>query len=492
MATPSEADFWVKGLERAVKQGWFSSLSAMAYDSRQDRLAVAGGGGHVLLLDLRSLEAIEPRKLEAGIRSLCFADNGHLYAGLENGSVAPITSQGIHSLNARISRKPITALLWSLDYGLIAASKDRHLRRLHPATLEVDALSEKQRWVGHDFAPIAEAQQLVVSGTDNNLHLIDPELLAPLLVLHTSAAPQTHNTEGFGRIATADQDGTVTIIDSSSHTQTCALPIADGALAGVQIATEDPILFFADQNGVVQEWDLEALEPLSALQVEGTTKAMAINASGNVIAVCTTRSVQVFLRASQLSELAWHQQEVARRHSLIGRINQFIRRLLGRPLPALPPAPNLPQALALAALNTEPEIRRIERSTSEALVNAYRQVAAAARRVDWKAVGSAIDKQHRHRLEAQRLELRRLREERLSQALIEAQKRREFRQQELRSREIAIQRARAEKRSKEFWDGVGRLMGNIASTAISSSAAGTWVNSYTRKDGTRVRGYRRR
>jgi len=158
----------------------------------------------------------------------------------------------------------------------------------------------------------------------------------------------------------------------------------------------------------------------------------------------------------------------------------------------LPPAPKLPSALAMAALKTDPEVREIERSTSQALVQAYRQVAAAARRVDWKAVGRAVENQQRHQLEAQRLELRRLREERLSKALEEAQKRREWREQQHRSREQAIRQARAEQRSKQFWEGVGRLMGNVASSAVSSAAAGTWVCSYTRKDGTRVSSYRRR
>lgn len=240
MSTPSETDFWVKGLERAVKQGWFSSLTAMAYNPRLDRLAVAGGGGHALLLDLRTLEAIEPRKLESGIRSLCFAENGNLYAGLDNGSVASITVLGAQLLTAKISRKPIVSLLWTEDYGLIAASEDRQLRRLHPGTLHAFAASDKQRWVGHDLALLDDQQQLVVSGNDNNLHLIDPEQLAPLLVLHAGAAPQTHNTAGHGQIATAGHDGTVTILNSSSHSQTCSLPIASGELAGVQIVADQP------------------------------------------------------------------------------------------------------------------------------------------------------------------------------------------------------------------------------------------------------------
>jgi hypothetical protein len=62
----------------------------------------------------------------------------------------------------------------------------------------------------------------------------------------------------------------------------------------------------------------------------------------------------------------------------------------------------------------------------------------------------------------------------------------------VQARELAIRLAKAEERSKKFWEGVGRLMGNLASTAASSAAAGTWVGSYTRRDGTRVRGYRRR
>ena len=334
--------------------------------------------------------------------------------------------------------------------------------------------------------------QLVVSGSDNNLHLVDPDSLAPLLVLHSGAARQTHNAAGHGQIATAGQDGTVTLLDAGAHTQTCVLPIASETLAGLQIPTGQPLLFLADTTGVVHEWDLHAIEPQSALQVEGKTKAMAVSASGNVVAVCTDRSVQVFLRASQLEELAWHQQESAWRRSFIGRVVQFLQQLFGRPFPLLPPAPALPPALAMAALKTDPEVREIERSTSQALVLAYRQLAAAARRVDWKAVGRAVENQQRHQLEAQRLELRRLREERLSKALEEAQKRRELRQQQHRSRELAIRQAQAEQRSKQFWEGFGRLMGNVVSSAASAAATGTWVNSYTRRDGTRVRGYRRK
>jgi len=492
MASAVEPDFWVKGLERSVRQGWFSSLTAMAYSQALDLLAVAGGSGHALLLNLRTLDAIEPRIFESGIRCLCFGTEGAIYAGLDNGSVATFSAQGAQLLGAKISRRPIISLFCTDQYGLIVGSEDRRLRRLQPTTLTELASTAKLNWAANDLVLLEQDDQLVVSGSDNNLHLVDPESLAPLLVLHSGSACQTHNAAGHGQIATAGQDGTVTLLDAQAHTQTCVLPIASETLAGLQIPSGQPLLFFADASGVVQEWDLHAIEPQSALQVEGKTKAMAVSASGNVVAVCTDRSVQVFLRASQLSELAWYQQESAWRQSFVGQVVQFIKKLFGRPLPMLPPAPKLPSALAMAALKTDPEVREIERSTSQALVQAYRQVAAAARRVDWKVLGRAVENQQRHQLEAQRMELRRLREERLSKALEEAQKRRELRQQQHRSRELAIRQARAEQRSKQFWEGVGRLVGNVASSAVSSTAAGTWVSSYTRKNGTRVRGYRRR
>jgi hypothetical protein len=485
-------DFWVKGFERHVKQGWFASLTALAYLQRGDILVIAGGGGQILLVNLQTLQASEPKKLVSGIRCLCFGQSGQLFVGLDNGSIACLSSQGVQLLSAKISRKPITSLLWSEDYGLLVAAEDRQLRRLAPETLEEICASEKLRWVGHDLALIEQGQQLVAAGSDNNLHLIDPELLAPLLVVHAGTARQTRNSCGHGQLVTAGQDGSVTILDAVTHHQRRVLPIANGNLAGVQIVDAAPALFLADQQGVVQEWDLQTLEPLSALQVDGSTKALTVSGSGDVLAVCTDRSVQVFLRASQLTELACYQQQLASRQSFLSRIEQFFRRLVGRPLPALPPPPDLPPALVQAALHTDPEIREIERTTSEALVQAYRGVAADARKVDWKAVGQAIDKQQRHQLEIQRLELRRLREERLSKTLEEAQRRRQFHHQQVQARELAIRQAKAEERSKKFWEGVGRLMGNMASTAASSAAAGTWVSSYTRRDGTRVRGYRRR
>jgi hypothetical protein len=406
--------------------------------------------------------------------------------------------QGVQLLSAQVSRKPITSLVWSNDLGLIAASEDRQLRRLKPTTLTEITAPVKQRWVSNDLAVYDHGRQLVAAGSDNNLHLIDPELLAPLLVIHSGNSRQTHNTAGHGHLVTTGLDGTVTILDAGTHNLSCVLPIANGELAGAQIAADQPSLFLADQTGVVQVWDLQSLEPQSALQVEGSTKALAVSASGDVLAVCTDRSVQIFLRASQLDELDGHQQELAQRSSFMGRIQQFFRRLLGRRLPALPAPPQLPQALARAALHTDPEIRKIERSTSVALVRAYREIAVAARKVDWKAVGQAIDKQQRHQLEAQRLELRRLREERLSRALEEAQRNREFRQNQLLARERKIQQARAEQRSKQFWEGVGRWMGRAASESVrsrpsaSSKGGKTTVRSYTRKDGTRVKSHKRR
>lgn len=488
----SLTDFWVKGYERLVKQGWFSSLTALAYSKRSDVLAVAGCGGRILLVNLQTLEALEPKKLESGIRSLCFADSGHLFAGLDNGKVVSLSAQGLQLLSAKVSRKPITSVLWSADYGLLVAAEDRRLRRLAPETLEEISSSEKLRWVGHDLELLEPDHQLIAAGSDNNLHLVDPQLLVPLLVIHAGKARQTHNSSGHGQLVTAAQDGTVTILNASTHSQRSMLPIANDELAGVQISDTEPALFLADQQGVIQEWDLRTLEPISALQVDGNTKALTVNGSGDVLAVCTDRSVQVFLRAWQLTELACYQQELAMRQSFLSRIEQFFRRLLGRPLPALPPPPELPSALAQAALNTDPEIREIERTTSEALVQAYRGIAATARQVDWKAVGKAIDQQQRNQLEAQQLELRRLREERLRQALEEAQRRRLFRQQQLEARELAIRREKAEQRSKKFWEGVGRLVGNMASSAASSATRGTWVNSYTRRDGTRVRGHWRK
>lgn len=488
----SLTDFWVKGYERLVKQGWFSSLTALAYSKRSDVLAVAGGGGRILLVNLQTLEALEPKKLESGIRSLCFADSGQLFAGLDNGSVVSLSAQGLQLLSAKVSRKPITSVLWSADYGLLLAAEDRRLRRLVPETLEEISTSEKLRWVGHDLELLEPDHQLIAAGSDNNLHLVDPQLLVPLLVIHAGKARQTHNSSGHGQLVTAAQDGTVTILNASTHSQRSMLPIANDELAGVQISDTEPALFLADQQGVIQEWDLRTLEPISALQVDGNTKALTASGLGDVLAVCTDRSVQVFLRASQLTELACYQQELAMRQSFLSRIEQFFRRLLGRPLPALPPPPELPSALAQAALNTDPEIREIERTTSEGLVQAYRGIAATARQVDWKAVGKAIDQQQRHQLEAQQLELRRLREERLRQAIEEAQRRRLFRQQQLEARELAIRREKAEQRSKKFWEGVGRLVGNMASSAASSATRGTWVNSYTRRDGTRVRGHWRK
>ena len=333
---------------------------------------------------------------------------------------------------------------------------------------------------------------MVAAGNDNNLHLIDPESLTPLLVIHTGTDRQTHSSSGHNQLATASQDGTVTILDAGTHSQLSVLPIANKELAGVQIAKSDPALFLSDQQGVVQEWDLRSYEPISALQADGKTKALTVSSSGDVLAVCTERSVQLFLRASQITELASYQQELARRQSFLSRIEQFFRRLINRPLPALLPPPQLPKGLAQAALHTPPEIREIERSTSEALVKAYRGIAASARKVDWKALGQAINKRQRQQLESQRLELRRLREERLSKTLEEAQQRRELRQQQFEARELAIRKEQAAQRSEKFWKGVGRLVENVASIAFSSAASGTWVESYTRRDGTRVRGYWRK
>ncbi len=425
MTQAIETDFWVKGFERVIQQGWFSSLTAMAYSPHTDCLAVAGGDGRILLVDLRTLECTEPQKLDSGIRALSFTGSGHLVAGLQSGAIVSISLQGIQLLSAQVSRKPITALSTAGDFGLIAASEDRQLRRLNPATLMESTAPVKQRWVGNDLAWLDPGRQLVVAGSDNNLHLIDPELLAPLLVIHAGTSRQTHTTAGHGQLVTAGQDGVVTLLDAGTHLPYCLLPIANCQLAGAQIAANRPSLFLADPTGVVQEWDLRTLEPQSALQVEGSAKALAVSASGNVLAVCTDRSVQVFLRGSRLDALANHQQELARRSSFLSVIAQFFRRLFGRPLPALPAPPRLPKALARASLYTDPEIRSIERSTSDALVRAYREIAAAARKVDWKALGQAIQKQQRHQLEAQTLELRRLREERLSRALDEAQKRRD-------------------------------------------------------------------
>lgn len=497
MTQAIEPDFWVKGFAWVIQQGWFSSLTAMAYSPHTDCLAVAGGDGRILLLDLRSLECTEPRRLESGIRALCFAGSGHLLAGLQSGAIVSISHQGVQLLSAQVSRKPITALACSDVFGLIAASEDRQLRRLNPATLMESTAPVKQRWVGHDLAWLDHGRQLVVAGSDNNLHLIDPELLAPLLVIHAGTSRQTHTTAGHGQLVTAGQDGVVTLLDAGTHLPACQLPIANGQLAGAQIAENQPSLFLADPTGAIQEWDLRTLEPQSALQVEGSTKALSLSPSGDVLAICTDRSVQVFLRGSRLDALAVHQQELARRGSFLGVIVQLFRRLLGRPLPALPAPPQLPKALAQASLHTDPEIRSIERSTSDALVRAYHEIAVAARKVDWQALGQAIDKQHRHQLEAQRLELRRLREERLSRALDEAQKRREFHQSQIQKREQALRQARAEQRNMQFLDDVGKWLGRAISDSVTSRSEAspkqgkTSVSSYTRKDGTRVKSHKR-
>ena len=492
MPNPAVTDFWIKGFERIVKQGWFSSLTVVAYSQHHEALAIAGGGGRIALLNLQTLEVLEPQKIESGVCSLCFSDSGQLFAGLDNGSVISISQKGVQLLSAKVSRKPITSVLWTAAYGLLAAAEDRRLRRFAPETLEEISFSEKLSWICNDLEFIESDQHLVAAGSDKNLHLIDPKNLSPLAVIHYGTSRQTHTSSGHSQLVTASQDGTATILDAGTHSQCSVLPIANEELAGVQIAKTDPALFLSDQQGVVQEWDLRSYEPMSALQVDGKTKALTVSGSGDVLAVCTERAVQVFLRASKLTELASYQQELAKRQSFLSRIEQFFRRLLGRPLPALLPPPELPKALAQAALQTAPEIREIEQSTSEALVRAYRGIAASARKVDWKALGQAINKQQRHQLERQRLELRQLREERLSKTLEEAQRRRELRQQQFEARELAIRREKAAQRSKKFWNGVGRLVQNIASTAVSSAASGTWVKSYTRRDGTRVRGHWRK
>lgn len=492
MHDSSLTDFWIKGFERLVKQGWFSSLTAVAYSQCHEALAVAGGGGRLLLLNLQTLKANEPKKFESGVCSLCFADSGQLFAGLNNGSIILLSHKGVQLLTAKVSRKAITSVLWSAAYGLLAAGEDRRLRRFVPETLEEISVSDKLKWVCNDLELIEYEQQLVAASNDNNLNLIDPESLTPLRVIYTGSSRQTHNSSGHSQLVTASQDGTITCLDAGTHSQRNVLPIANEELAGLQIAKKVPALFLSDQQGVVQEWDLRSYEPISALQVDGKTKALTVNGSGDVIAVCTERSLQVFLRGSQLTKLASYQQELARRQSCLSRIEQFIRRLIRRPLPPLLPPPELPQALAQAALHTDPEIREIERSSSKALVQAYRGIATNARKVDWKALGQTINKQQRQQLESQRLELRRLREERLRQALEEAQRRRELRQQQFEARELSIRREQAAQRSEKFWKGVGRLLKSVASIAVSSAASGTWVESYTRRDGTRVRGYWRK
>jgi hypothetical protein len=488
MTESHKTDYWVKGLEHDFVQGWFASLTAITFDKKTDCLAFAGARGRILWVDLHTFDFVEPKRTDAGVSCLCFTENCHMIAGLENGSLVRISPQGTHLLTKKISRKSITSLAYSRQFGLIAAAADQTLRRIDPTTLSEIATSEKQRWMTRDLEILDAEKQLLAAGSDNKLHLIDGELLAPLLEIHEANARQTHTTAGHGHLVTAGENGAVTLLDSGSYIQNSVLPIDDETLAGVQIPSEHPSLFLANQCGTVQEWDLDCLEPKSALQVEEATKALAVAPSGDVVAVCTSKSLRVYLRASQLDQFDEYHQELSYRQSFLGRLVQIVRRLFRRPIPALPPAPKLPRSLAFAALNTDPEIRQFDRTTSEELVRAYRGLASAARRIDWKDLSNALDKHQRRQQEAQLLELRRLREVRLGKAMAEAKQRREARQQLLQERQRAILKAKAEAQAERIM----RLIFNVASTAVGSGAAGSWVSSYTRKDGTRVSGYRRR
>lgn len=443
------------------------------------------------LLNLSSLECVDLSRLNAGIRCLTYTNGGNLVVGLDNGDVLSISADGNHSLHAKISRKAITALEY-INNRLIVASEDRQLRSLDLVTFQVTQVSDKQSWAANGLAFDKETQHLLAAGSDNKLHLIDANSLKSSQVLDESSAKKNLASSNHGFIAVADCHGEVSVLNSSNYTRQAVLPVSDEALAGMQIPDAVSSLFIADRKGFVQEWDLANLRPITALKSEGTSNAFVVCPTGSVIANCGDKSVQVFIKASHLDQFVEQQKVLSFRNSFLGRIATAFRSLFRLPIPDLPSAPSIPLGLAQAALHVDPEVIEIEQSLSAGLVEAYQTVSKTLREVNWKEINESIDQHQRHKRETELLRIRRMREERLAQTLQEAQQKREYRQQQETIRQQAAQRALAEKRSKEFWDGVGSFVRSATTGAIRSSVGGTWVGPYTRKDGTRVKGYRRK
>ena len=493
MTEANGTDFWLKGFELNVSHGWFTSIRATAFSQDQDHVAVAGDKGHISIINLCTFEVIGPSKLEAGVTCLYFTNKHFLIAGLDNGSIATVSMQGVPLLSKKISKKPITAIIQAKNKDLVVACDDRYLRRLQQDTFSELQRSPKMPWAASDLALSTKGDELFAAGSDHQLHLVDSEYLASFAAVHSGESRLTHNSTNDRYIAYAERSGSITVLDAGSHEQQLNLPVASNELKGLSMAANQPNLVVVDDNGTVQEWDISEPKMISALQLESEARSLAMDDCRNIIATSSSSKIYIYLRASALSEYEWHMKETERRNSIIGVISDFFRRLFKKPaLPELPPAPNIPKALLRATRKIEPEIRSIESSTSKSLVECYQKLAKEAKNVDWRSVVRNVDRFERRRLEKQQLELRRLREERLKQTLDEAREKRQFRQQQLIKHEAEKERKLAEKRSKEFWEGTGKLFKAVAQFAISSSAAGTWVNSYTRKDGTKVRGYRRR
>lgn len=497
-----QQDFWIRSLEASFDQGWFSSLQAIAYDRAQHRVAVGGDNGKVSMLNLSNGRTQVLGSVNDKIRAVCFASSDVVFVSTEYGSVARLSAQRCSlELIQKISDKAITSLAFHSVHGLLAGSDDYKLRIIDPHTLSVRAESPKEGSYVQAVAFSADGTRAVSAGCDNCLRVYKLPSLQEGEILHQGEDSQREAVAAHGVYVAGSKDGLVTVIEKGDSQNLTCLPVSDQEIVSVLIPQSRPSLLTVDGKGRLQEWSLANLNPISALDSELTTKAAALADTGDVAVLCSESKVVAYLRASAVEQYKALVEFKEHQDSLSGLIQRLIRWLFRMPRPEPPSDPGLPLAAAVIASRMDADDLAHERSLSEMLVSCYEAISKAAKKVNWKQVSRTIQQHQRNELEKQKLELRRIREERLAQAADEARRKREFRERVHHERKEqarrlerlqAQRRAEAEQSSGSFWRGVGKAFTESGSSSGGSDNRTRQVRSYVRKDGTRVRSYKRR
>jgi hypothetical protein len=497
------SDFWIKTIEASFDQGWFSSLQTIAYDTTAHRVAAGGDKGTVAFLDLATGHSRESSSLNDKIRSLCFGAAGELFVGTENGKVARLSAgHCLPELIQKVSDKAITCLAFHRCQGLLAGSDDRRLRLIDTNTLAVQATSPKEGSYVQDVAFSPDGTKAHSAGCDNCLRVYDLPNLAVGEIAYKGSDSQREVAASNGFHAVGSKDGVVTIIQDNRPEGPICLPVSSDEIVSVLIPRDQTSLLTVDAKGRMQEWGLPDVRPISALDSDLTTKAAAISHKGDVAALCSDGKVVAYVRASAVKQIKALQEYKYIQNSFSGLIQRLIRLILRQPPLMAPVDPQLPDAAAKIATRLNFEELAYERSISDAFVSCYDAIASSAKMVNWKEVAKAVQEHERVELEKQKQELQLMREVRLAQAAEEAKRRREFRERVYRDRQEAQRQAQRmeeqrlaeeQRRSSSFWRGVNRLLSDDGSSSSGDSSTRTrQVRSYTRKDGTRVRSYKRR
>ena len=307
-------------------------VTAIAFSPDGSKLAVAGRGGSLLVLDARNGQTLFSKSLEEVVNDVRFSASGEQIAIAVLDETARIfsvqTGQETHRFEHEDAVKSVR--FSPDDKSLLTTSWNESAQIWNIGTGRVsNTLSSEDEVTAAQFRPVEQgldtiSYQVVTASEDGAARLwnTSPKSDAVQLVHKDSVRVVDFGSADGQLVVTASHDGAVSIWDSQTEEIVQKIPLPKGTRAlTLQVSSDCKRIVIVGSDRTVRLWDVESQQYLFEKQHDSELKAVSLYSQGSLVATASDdKKARVFDdKGNLLAELPHKQGVIDVRFSRDGK-----------------------------------------------------------------------------------------------------------------------------------------------------------------------------